>query len=195
MKRICLFLTVFLFASIGNAATSVAFVKGQATQTIFIAWSQPNQAIADALALKGCRGLAKKAGTSAKCVVGGRYAQLGFGAIVCGKGDCAWVTGRASAQAAADDAYRECVAADTADCNGTDIMTWTEKVGGVQPAIKPSAPARQCSPPAGRAVRSTTRCNNGACSRTFENGCTVQFQAPYCHNPFSGQWEWKPDGC
>ncbi|MFC0131865.1 hypothetical protein CR105_16775 [Massilia eurypsychrophila] len=195
MKRFYLLLVALLFASGAHAATAVAFAKGQVPQTIYVSWNQPNQASADALALKNCRGLAKKAGTRAKCVIGGRYTLLGFGALVCGKGDCAWANGRATAQAARDDAYRQCVAADIADCQATDILTWTDSVGGGQPAIKRAAPAKQCSPPAGRAVRSSTRCNNGACSRTFENGCTVQFQAPYCHNPFSGQWEWKPDGC
>ncbi len=195
MKRFYLFLVALLFAASGHAATTVAFVKDHAADTIFIAWSHPTQASADALALKGCRGLAKKAGSNGKCVIGGRYTQLGFGAIVCGKDDCAWVAGRPTAQAAADDAHRQCIAGDIADCKGSDILTWTEKVGGPQPVIKRAAAVKQCSPPAGKAVRSTTRCNNGACTRTFENGCTVQFEAPYCRNPFSGQWEWKPDGC
>ncbi|MET0857924.1 MAG: hypothetical protein ABWY27_14305 [Telluria sp.] len=194
MKRFAVFLIALLFASIGNATTAVAYAKGQVPQTIYITWSQPDQATADALALKGCREAAKKAG-AAKCVVGGRHPVLGAGAVVCGKADCYWVYGHDTEQEAADAAYGECAKADKPNCNATNIVTWTEKVGDAKLPKPRAAPAKQCSPPAGRAVRSTTRCNNGACSRTFENGCTVQFTAPYCHNPFSGQWEWKPDGC
>jgi hypothetical protein len=197
MKHLALVLLAFLFASIGNAATSVAYVDGRSAQTIYIAWNQPNQATADSFALKGCRDAAKKSGSKAgeKCAVSSRYTDLGAGAVVCGQGGCAWVVGQPSEQEAADQAYRDCVGQGKGNCNATNITTWTEKVGDGKPARSHAAPAKQCSPPAGRAVRSTTHCNNGACSRTFDNGCTVQFEAPYCHNPFTGQWEWKPDGC
>lgn len=196
MRRFALFLITLVFASTGNAATSVAFVRGHAPQTIWVAWDQPGQATADARALKGCRELARKSGIkTATCVVGGRYTKLGAGALVCGKSGCSWGTGHTSKQEAADDAYRNCVAQGFGSCNATDIPTWTETVGDGERATARVAPAKQCSAPAGKTVRSTTRCNNGACSRTFENGCTVKFQAPYCHDPFSGKWEWKPDGC
>ncbi|MES2756983.1 MAG: hypothetical protein V4693_06385 [Pseudomonadota bacterium] len=196
MKRFALFLITLVLAAAAHAATSVAFVRGQAAQTTYIGWNHPTQASADAFALKGCRAAAKRVGAAAaKCVVGGRYTTLGAGAVVCGKSECTWATGRASKQEAADAAYRGCVDAGHGNCNATNIDTWIEEVGEAAPARPRAAPAKQCSPPAGKTTRSTTRCNNGACSRTFENGCTVQFQAPYCHNPFNGQWEWKPDGC
>lgn len=60
---------------------------------------------------------------------------------------------------------------------------------------KAPAVSENCSPPTGKVVRSNTVCDNGDCTRTFENGCAIRFQAAYCHNPFNGQWEWKPDGC
>ncbi len=197
MNHFAAVLLTFLFASASHAATSVAYVDGKSVRSIYVAWNHPTQAAADSLALRGCRDAAKKAGIAAaeKCVVRARYTDPGAGALVCGQAGCAWVVGQPGEQAAADQAYRDCVAADNGNCNATNITTWTDKAGGARPAKARAAPTRQCSPPAGRVVRSQTRCNNGACTRTFENGCTVQFEAPYCHDPFSGQWTWKPDGC
>lgn len=198
MRRFALFLMSLLVAGAATAATSVAMVAGQAPRTIYIAWSQPSVAVADTLALKGCRDLARKIalkGAAGKCAVVARYTDLGAGALVCGTRECAWAYGQDSTQEAAQNAFKSCTTAGFAGCNDTDVLTWTENVGGGQPAARRAAPARQCSPPAGKVVRSQTRCNNGACTRTFENGCTVQFEAPYCHDPFSGQWSWKPDGC
>jgi hypothetical protein len=62
---------------------------------------------------------------------------------------------------------------------------------------KAAAPDRfgKCQPPGGKVVRYTDRCTNGDCTRSFENGCSVRFQAPYCYDIASGQWTWKPDGC
>jgi len=53
----------------------------------------------------------------------------------------------------------------------------------------------QCQPPAGRVLHYRDQCSNGDCRRTFENGCSVRFQAPYCYDALSGEWTWKPDGC
>jgi hypothetical protein len=53
----------------------------------------------------------------------------------------------------------------------------------------------QCQPPAGRVLHYRDQCSNGDCRRTFENGCSVRFQAPYCYDALSGDWTWKPDGC
>ena len=55
--------------------------------------------------------------------------------------------------------------------------------------------AASCQPPAGQVLRYSDRCYNGNCTRTFENGCSVQFQAPYCYDALKGKWDWKPDGC
>lgn len=52
-----------------------------------------------------------------------------------------------------------------------------------------------CQPPAGQTLRYHDRCFNGSCTRTFDNGCTIRFQAPYCYDVLSGSWTWKPNGC
>jgi len=48
---------------------------------------------------------------------------------------------------------------------------------------------------AGKALRYSDHCFNGDCTRTFEDGHQVRFQAPYCYDSLSQQWVWKPDGC
>jgi hypothetical protein len=53
----------------------------------------------------------------------------------------------------------------------------------------------QCQPPRGSTLRYRDQCSNGDCIRTFEGGCSVRFQAPYCYDALSSQWQWKPDGC
>jgi len=40
-----------------------------------------------------------------------------------------------------------------------------------------------------------TRCVNGDCFRTYDNGRQVQFQAQRKLNPFNGQFEWDSGGC
>lgn len=61
----------------------------------------------------------------------------------------------------------------------------------------PAMPNRmgKCQPPSGKVLRYSDRCTNGDCTRTFENGCSVRFQAPYCYDLLSSSWKWKPDGC
>jgi hypothetical protein len=52
-----------------------------------------------------------------------------------------------------------------------------------------------CQPPTGKVLRYSDRCYNGDCTRTFENGCSKRFRAPYCYDALEGRWDWKPDGC
>lgn len=54
---------------------------------------------------------------------------------------------------------------------------------------------KSCNPPSGKTLRYSDKCVNGDCVRTFENGCTKQFQAAYCYDSLKGRWDWKPDGC
>lgn len=54
-------------------------------------------------------------------------------------------------------------------------------------------PARPVSVP-GR-VSCNTRCVNGDCYRTYDDGRKVRFQAQQKYNMLSGQWEWDSGGC
>jgi len=181
----------------GQAFTAVASVSGHAGETLYAAWNHPTQKEADALALKGCRLAAKETGIAnlaSKCVIVQRQKSAGGGAMVCGEDGCAYTTAYATQQGAVDAAYKIC-AQSYKNCQQTGITSWWDEAGYRKQLLKAVKGGGSCSPPTGRNVRSQTQCNNGDCLRTFENGCQVRFQAAYCHDPFSGRWEWKPDGC
>ena len=134
----------------------------------------------------------KKAGT---CKVVHRQQGPGGGAFVCGKKGCSVSTGFDSEQDAVDRAYQQCEQQNYVECRKPVMTHWWDDAGYPKQTARNAPPTKACGPPPGRTVRSTYRCNNGDCSRTFENGCTVRFQAPYCHDPLTGKWEWKADGC
>lgn len=117
------------------------------------------------------------------------------GAIVCGKTGCNSSTGFQTKQAAVDEAYSQCQKQEYGDCQETNILGWWDEEGYAKEASPRGRTTKTCGPPPGSTARSTYQCSNGDCIRTFENGCAVRFQAPYCHDPFSGKWEWKPNGC
>jgi hypothetical protein len=182
----------------GHTFSAVAIVPGHATTTLHAGWNWPTQKEADKAAIDGCRAAARESGIANlanKCRVDFRQKGVGAGAITCGKDECAYAAGYATRQAAVDAAYKSC-AESFKDCRKTNITNWWDEAGYPKPPVKVAAGrAMTCSPPAGKVVRSKTQCTNGDCLRTFENGCQVRFQAKYCHDPVSGKWDWKPDGC
>jgi hypothetical protein len=201
MKGFLRALTVFaclLLPGVSHAYSAVAWADDHSVGTIYAAWNFSTQKTADAAALNGCRKTSKENGLSkvaSKCEVQHRQKGPGAGAIVCGEKECSMSTGYDTQQDAADMAYQSCEQQKQIKCQKTGITSWWDDAGYPKKSEPKTAPAKVCGPPPGRTVRSTTQCNNGDCTRTFENGCTVKFQAPYCHDPFSGKWEWKPDGC
>jgi hypothetical protein len=201
MKRPSVFillLAVLLLPKFCMAFSAIAVVEGHAQDTIYAAWNSPTQKEADTVALEGCRVRARDTGISQlakKCHISLRQKAAGGGAYVCGDKGCSSVVGYETEQDAVDDAYRRCQKS-FGNCPDKGITGWWDDTGYPKQAANRVVPAKKtCSPPAGSAVRSTTHCDNGSCVRTFENGCAVRFEAPYCHDPFTGQWEWKPDGC
>ena len=191
-------LTCVLVPATSHAHSAVAWVQAHPVSTNYVGWNYPTQKIADAAALEGCRKAAKESGltkVASKCKVMHRQKGAGAGAIVCGKIGCAMSTGYETRQDAANMAYQKCEQDGYGDCRKTDVTNWWDDAGYRKQTVKNTSPAETCGPPPGRTVRSTYQCNNGDCTRTFENGCTVRFQAPYCLDPASGKWEWKADGC
>ncbi|CUI04226.1 hypothetical protein BN2497_3229 [Janthinobacterium sp. CG23_2] len=91
--------------------------------------------------------------------------------------------------------YLQCEQQNYVECRKAGITSWWDDAGYPKQAVRNAASTKVCVPPPGRTVHSTYQCNNGDCTRTFENGCMVRFQAPYCHDPLTGKWEWKVDGC
>lgn len=182
--------------SSSDAHTSIAMVHEHAPETYSVSSNYGSQREADQAALKGCseaavrNGIPKQAG---KCKVMDRQKGPGFGAIVCGESTCSWVSGYDQKQEAVDSAHQTCTKSD--NCPDTDILAWEDFAGYPKPRQEIHQRTKACSPPAGQVVRSRTECTNGACLRTFENGCQVQFNAPYCFDPLQQRWDWKPDGC
>lgn len=190
-------LAALLIPGLSHAYSAVAWLDGQ-VRINFAATNYASQKDADVAALEGCRTRARengKSGDAAKCKIANRQKVAGGGAVVCGKSGCTIATGFDTEQLAIDRAYRMCEEANYGDCQKTGMTGWLDEEGYPKPAAKKIAAAAHCGPTPGKPVRSSSQCTNGDCTRTFENGCTVRFQAPYCHNPISGQWEWKPDGC
>lgn len=76
-------------------------------------------------------------------------------------------------------------------------LAHTQPKPGPQPVktALPASPGKVCQPPTGGVLRYSDRCFNGDCTRTFENGFTRRFQAPYCYDSLRGEWAFKPDGC
>ncbi|MGZ3241538.1 MAG: hypothetical protein ACXWJK_15010, partial [Burkholderiaceae bacterium] len=109
-----------------------------------------------------------------------------------------YTTGYDNEDEAKDDATQECIKEAAKDSSCSISMTFhddTHSAASPRTTARTPAASEHCGPPPGKVVHSKTVCKNGDCTRTFENGCAIQFQAAYCHNPFNGQWEWKPDGC
>lgn len=191
-------LTYLLLPGVSHAHSAVAWAPGHSVSTIYAGWNFPTQKAADTMALDGCRTAAKELGlpkAASKCKVQHRQDVAGGGAIVCGKAGCSMHTGADTKQAAVDAAYQHCEQQNFGECQKTEITGWWDEAGYLKKTEPKVAPTKACGPPPGRTVRSTYQCNNGDCTRTFENGCTVRFEAPYCRDPATGKWEWKADGC
>lgn len=191
-------LACLLLPGLSHTHSAVAWAQGNPVTTIYVGWNFSTQKAADAKALNGCRKAAKELGLSkvaAECKVQHRQADPGAGAIVCGKDGCSMNTGADTTQEAVDAAYQYCEQQNYVECQKTEITSWWDEAGYRKKTVPTVAPTKVCGPPPGRTVRSTYQCNNGDCTRTFENGCMVRFQAPYCHDPATGKWEWKADGC
>ena len=182
----------------GYAHTSIAWVHDQAVTTTYAAWDFSTKGKADVAALEGCRTRARSAGLgklASQCRVGHRQMGAGAGAIVCGKKGCATRTGHETVEDAMRVAYDSCVREKYESCQTSEITTWWDEAGFQKQAVKGNAGPTACRPPPGQPVRSTTQCASANCTRTYENGCSVRFVAPYCLAPSTGKSDWKPDGC
>lgn len=178
--------------------SSVAYVPDMTLRTIYAAWNYPTQRQADVSALKGCRAEARKSQvpkTNATCKVFHRQSVPGAGAVVCGTTGCSVSTGFGSKDDAMISAYRQCEKHGFQDCQQANITNWIDTAGYKHVNSNTPGSTKACSPPLGKPVHSTYRCQNGDCVRMFTNGCSIRFQAPYCFDSLKSKWEWKPDGC
>lgn len=176
-----------------NAYTAVA-APDRSSGTSAFAYGSPSQAKADASALAECKKKLTSA-KGAKCTIWHRAKAEGYGALSC-DGVCSVVTGAVDVGEAASRAIHNCMEDANNSESGclSDLHVWVDRNFSEPPKVATAKP-KACSPPTGKTVRSTTQCDNGACVRTFENGCQVKFDAPYCLSPVTGKWDWQPDGC
>ncbi|WP_187360110.1 DUF4189 domain-containing protein [Chitinolyticbacter meiyuanensis] len=159
-------------------------------------WNSATKAEAEASALAACREEARKAlGPKAelKCKILATYPGPGYLAVAKSANQSGFsYVFHVEQQTAVDLAAEKCTAT-FGQCN--EHVSWFYDSVGVANNGKPQAKAKQCQPPTGRAVRFDETCNNGDCIRTFENGCSIHFQAAYCYDPIKQAWGWNSDGC
>jgi hypothetical protein len=124
-----------------------------------------------------------------KCTVVLRQKVAGADSIFSGKKVALQFVGYDSEQQAADAAYASCEHAKCEQCRSKNMPTWWDDTGLKPAPAQAVMTGKSCGPPPGRVVKSTTYGSNGNCTHTFESGCEVKFQASYCRDMFSGNWE------
>ena len=86
---------------------------------------------------------------------------------------------------------------------GTSLPT-TSKTGGevVKKPLAASETPMATQPrrtgncrPTTSSIRCQSRCTNGNCIVTYENGCEIRVQVQAKFNPFNSQWEYPSPGC
>jgi hypothetical protein len=69
----------------------------------------------------------------------------------------------------------------------------TPRPAAAPPAADDGFPARPAKEPG--VVKCNTRCYNGDCKRTYDDGRKVRFQAQRRFNSMTNEWEWDSGGC
>ncbi|WP_087688099.1 DUF4189 domain-containing protein [Pandoraea sp. PE-S2R-1] len=180
------------------AAAAVAGIRSGGTLRYVFVGNQTSMAKAKLVALDKCRSqLAPGRRGGGRCEI-----------IMAGNGPAYWSVVHASngeigvalgdeKAAAVQDAFVVCQRG--GDCAIDNAQVWYDS--GQRPGKRPPAPQAaqapqpQCRIPTGQVVRMQTRCNNGECVRTYENGCTVRFQAARCLDRETNSYVWRPNGC
>lgn len=116
--------------------------------------------------------------------------SYGYGAVATSKTGLGIMTGAGSSGEAAKVALNKCAT----HTNGNDVCTVVLVLEDSSNAPRLSS-NHQANVSVGNNFHYIDHCVNGDCVRQFDGGRRVHFQASYCHNPFSGEWEWKPDRC
>lgn len=178
------------------AYSAIAMVDGQAKETFHSAYDFDTQKAADRRALEGCQESARRSGypnLAKKCVVVTRGKGPGYGAATCGDGGCAWTTGYADLQEAVDAAYDRC-ASTYKSCQSEGITNWEDFAGFRKKSPEKVVVNESCRPHSTRVV-CQSRCANGDCILTYENGCKIHVTVQPNFNSFTNQWEYPAPSC
>ncbi len=187
-----LFLSLSCMTTLARAEFAVANVQTPSGNHYFWKTSAPSVSAAEKIAMKNCKEEKKKQGYKSDCVIiGSGKGPVYLAFFEASNGGFGW--GYSSdRQSAIDTAYLKC--SEYGECPRTATSVVFDEGPNVA-LVANNQLGKQCSPPTSGTVRYRYSCNNGDCLKTYENGCTIRFQAKQCFNPFTNQWEWKPDGC
>ncbi|VVE39750.1 hypothetical protein PCE31106_04074 [Pandoraea cepalis] len=179
------------------AASAVAGVRTASGIRYVSVTDQTSMAKAKVAALDRCRAQLASGRRGGRCDV-----------LMSGNGPAYWAVVRAvngeigialgdTQTSAVQDAFAVCQRA--GQCSLDSAQVWFDS--GQRPGRRlPTPQAASVSPapcriPTGQVVRMQTRCVEGACVRTYENGCTIRFQAAHCLDKGTSQYVWRPNGC
>ncbi|AJC22012.1 hypothetical protein RO07_18720 [Pandoraea pulmonicola] len=180
-----------------DAASAVAGVRSAGGVRVVYATNQTSMAKAKLAALERCRSRLGAGGRGGRCEV-----------LMAGNGPAYWAVVHASngevgialgetEEAALQDAFVVCQRG--GQCTTDGAQMWFDDGQGPGKRLPPKQAAQpaptQCRIPTGQVVRMRTRCVNGECIRTYENGCTIRFQAARCLDRETNTYVWRPNGC
>ncbi|VVE11359.1 hypothetical protein PCA20602_02649 [Pandoraea capi] len=179
------------------AASAVAGLRTANGLRYVYVTNQTSMAKAKVAALDRCRTQLAPGSRGGRCDV-----------LMAGNGPAYWAVVRASngevgvalgdtQESAAQDAFVVCQRG--GQCAMESAQVWFDsgqRAGRRLPPPKAvQAAPTQCRIPTGQVVRMQTQCINGECTRTYENGCTVRFQAARCLDKETHSYVWRPNGC
>ena len=195
--RAAILCAITFIATNSCAFTAIASIPGEIV-TLSWTWNSPTQKVADTGALEGCRVAARQKGLGSqvgKCKVLDRAKGPGYGALSCGNGGCAWVTGYADNQTAVDEAYQTC-SGSYKKCNSENIDVWEDTAGFQPTTVKLNRPSNESCVPTTKLKKCNSTCENGNCLVTYENACQIRVQVQpelkqvFEYDPAKGKTDW-----
>ena len=187
VRRFVVLFGSFLLAPYGSADTAVVQDGGG------VVYRSSRNSINEARAA----GLAycKRESQAGKCslVAESKPKSYGYVAVAKSKTRTQAASGYDTADGANEAALQGCIVETARDDVCSIVLTFYDDTNG--PLTSAAAGASHRKGPTDTVVQYSDNCYNGDCVRTFKGGKTMRFQAAYCHDPFSGKWDWKPDGC
>nr|WP_281351805.1 DUF4189 domain-containing protein [Pandoraea terrigena] len=179
------------------AASAVAAVRTAGGLRYVSVTNQTSMAKAKVAALERCRTQLASGRRGGRCEV-----------LMAGNGPAYWAVVRAvngevgialgdTQTSAVQDAFVVCQRAGRCSLDSAQVWFDNGQRPGRRlppPRAAPASPT-SCRIPTGQIVRMQTRCVDGACVRTYENGCTIRFQAARCLDRETSRYVWRPNGC
>ncbi|VVD88673.1 DUF4189 domain-containing protein [Pandoraea anhela] len=187
-----------LVSTPGYAASAVAGVRTANGLRYLYVTNQTSMAKAKLAALDRCRLQLASGSRGGRCDV-----------LMAGNGPAYWAVVRAgngevgvalgdTQESAVQDAFVVCQRGGE-QCSLDSAQIWFDNGQRPGKRLPPPKAAQaaptQCRIPTGQVVRMRTQCVNGECTRTYENGCTIRFQAARCLDKETHSYVWRPNGC